>query len=184
MLHCCSCSRHEMVGVKCPRSVSLHSSFESDQKLNPLKESYEVEYILDVNMSGYCCTARWQGRWLVNHFYYFRARGAKTLALWSEWFESCLKTYDLKSVSPINQSHPVQAPRGSEPTGQPVTKANQHFKETNSMTSRGTQASVKTQPNLSVIISLAKQTSNYVKTTLASEKKLEYSVLWWGCGKI
>ena len=48
------------------------------------------------------------------------------------------------------------------------------------MASRGTKASVQTGPNLlSVIISLAKQTSNYAKITVASEKKLEYSV--WAC---
>lgn len=49
------------------------------------------------------------------------------------------------------------------------------------MATLGTQASVHL---LSMIISSAKQTSNYVKTTLACEKKLEYSVLGLGCSKI
>lgn len=104
--------------------------------------------------------------------------GGEGLALWSEWFESCLKLkhdYGLRWVSPIS-SHTL-----FKLTGQPATKANQHFKEHSWMAFLGTRASVKAQPDLlSMIISSAKQTSNYVKITLACEKKLDHSVLGWG----
>lgn len=107
-----------------------------------------------------------------------RARGLKLLPCGHNDLKAVWKlkhNHGLRSVSPISR-HTL-----FRPTGQPVTKANQHLGESNSMATLGTPASVHL---LSMIISSAKQTSNYVKTTLACEKKLEPSELGFGSSKI
>lgn len=78
--------------------------------------------------------------------------------------------FGLRSVSPIIR-HTL-----FKPSGQSATKASQGFKEANSAVSPGTRASGKSWSTLlCMLISLPKQTSNYVEITLA--RRLEHSLL-------
>lgn len=144
-------------------------------EINSCKCHIQCSDTMHVNVRLQCCTGGWQGRGLAGGAQITpktrEPGGSELLPCGQDDLRAVWRLKHkcgLRSVSPIS-SHTLLWP-----TGRPVTKTNQHLKETNSEATPGTQASEWLR---SMIISSAKQTSHYVKTTLACEKRLGRTVL-------